>query len=1249
MNKRNWFLRLTATAILMLAGLSVFAAGNTSLYASNPGMYASPSNSPSSLGSSYGNTPVAPPIPHGHGPVVPPGGWPSGGGSTPSGGTTPADAPSDGMPTGNAYVNTPSDYSIKYLNMLFGNVGSTLHGSVTGQTIGHLFYIFNQGILIACGIWVLLTLVRIVGKLVDGNVQEISKEGKTFLSICLGIILVIPSPKTGYSTIQDIIMKVVVQGIRLADGIWDYQIDAFRNHRHVFDNPPQEQPWVNSNDSSPDYTYFSIMNKTLPNQVNKTLFSVLQQEIKYYQSEAQCKSQGAGACSDSSHPAHPLFVAPTSADSNAAGATDTSTITINGNYVGFSDGSPQVFKAYLSTADQQDPNTLKGLTNKFESYINPSSSGNLGSTASDTQTFSSELISAAQTLSSTAKSFACQDNSSDFCQGVPAVDLDNSANLLIGVSTTFANSITNAYGMFKLSNDPVNDATTSSTQCRARWETSDDIEKSYQKYEQELKEWNNMQNEIAQSNEAMSNLPWFKHAETLKQKNYDRYMGVGDIGAWGQDSTKTGSGPVRMATCEAAIVGNFPQKTGESADDYSKRRAWMCQNYGSILYQMDRTSPRMPDDRRQTLQNELNKADNAFNPDGMEKPTQLPNSNPDAKTVTCTEALANKMQSEGWIMAGSYYWLIAHQDQKIATINPKSDNYLDWSVGHKMFAALTAFHFDGGSDDDNNNNGGGSAVSVDDLQKQVTTNISQQFQNTGADIGQINTQDQSADGIAVQLAWAGNAFNNIISGEANGINSFTKGQTLQKMNQNDLTDKSRGGNQVKNVAKGSPGFFGTLYSVEGSLFPQLINQVYYLQKFILNVANQLNNPNIDPQSLLASIGIGMIYQGGYATLGYYHMMIEMVIVAIVAVVALTLCFLIPCIGGIVSMIGSAFLALLISFVKIMGGILKKIGLTFVAMGVIMAFYVPIYPWIVFTFAAVGWFIAVIEAMAAGPLICLGMTHPQGHELANSVRQAAMLLLGVFIRPALMILSFIMSMILARVLLFFMIQGFLMLLGTLFDGNASDYCKYIFNGNPSLQTPKCDGSAGTNLNLWNSMFNLSAHAADIGQTQYQDTIHDPMPGHISTADKMLTPNIPDQYKTKHLLDGRPGPAGYQGVFQFFMMMISMPVMLGILTYMTYKIINHAYSLIFLVPENVLKWIGTQQSAGDTRAMMQSVQGAKGSASQSAKGASKGMGQTTDGGAQMGSSTFKAGGAVATKAVGDTSQALKGGMSKGGGKK
>lgn len=97
---------------------------------------------------------------------------------------------------------------------------------------------------------------------------------------------------------------------------------------------------------------------------------------------------------------------------------------------------------------------------------------------------------------------------------------------------------------------------------------------------------------------------------------------------------------------------------------------------------------------------------------------------------------------------------------------------------------------------------------------------------------------------------------------------------------------------------------------------------------------------------------------------------------------------------------------------------------FFVAGVMLAIYIPFVPFMIFTFSVVGWVIAVIEAMLAAPLIALGVTHPQGHDLLGKSEQSVILLLSVFVRPAAILIGFIASVFLMYVAWILLNTGFM---------------------------------------------------------------------------------------------------------------------------------------------------------------------------------------------------------------------------------
>ena len=76
-------------------------------------------------------------------------------------------------------------------------------------------------------------------------------------------------------------------------------------------------------------------------------------------------------------------------------------------------------------------------------------------------------------------------------------------------------------------------------------------------------------------------------------------------------------------------------------------------------------------------------------------------------------------------------------------------------------------------------------------------------------------------------------------------------------------------------------------------------------------------------------------------------------------------------------------------------------------GATLNIYLPMVPYLIFTTAAFGWMIAVIEAVVGAPIVALALAHPSGDDLGK-VGQPLILLANVFLRPMLMLFGFILG-------------------------------------------------------------------------------------------------------------------------------------------------------------------------------------------------------------------------------------------------
>lgn len=100
-------------------------------------------------------------------------------------------------------------------------------------------------------------------------------------------------------------------------------------------------------------------------------------------------------------------------------------------------------------------------------------------------------------------------------------------------------------------------------------------------------------------------------------------------------------------------------------------------------------------------------------------------------------------------------------------------------------------------------------------------------------------------------------------------------------------------------------------------------------------------------------------------------------------------------------------------------------------GFMLSTYLPMVPFMFFCFGIISWLIFVIEAMAAAPLVALGVTHPEGHDLMGAARQAIMLWLSLFLRPLAMIIGLIAGIVLLYVATTALNAGFGGIAGDLF--------------------------------------------------------------------------------------------------------------------------------------------------------------------------------------------------------------------------
>jgi conjugal transfer/type IV secretion protein DotA/TraY len=78
-----------------------------------------------------------------------------------------------------------------------------------------------------------------------------------------------------------------------------------------------------------------------------------------------------------------------------------------------------------------------------------------------------------------------------------------------------------------------------------------------------------------------------------------------------------------------------------------------------------------------------------------------------------------------------------------------------------------------------------------------------------------------------------------------------------------------------------------------------------------------------------------------------------------------------------------------------------------SVGVLLGLYIPMIPYLVFTFSALAWFIMVIEAIVAAPIVSLGLVTPSGENLGKA-SGAVLLIANIFMRPSLMVIGLVIA-------------------------------------------------------------------------------------------------------------------------------------------------------------------------------------------------------------------------------------------------
>lgn len=169
------------------------------------------------------------------------------------------------------------------------------------------------------------------------------------------------------------------------------------------------------------------------------------------------------------------------------------------------------------------------------------------------------------------------------------------------------------------------------------------------------------------------------------------------------------------------------------------------------------------------------------------------------------------------------------------------------------------------------------------------------------------------------------------------------------------------------------------------------------------------------------------------TLGKWLLIIAQVIFALIMVVIPTLLllgyFFPSALGNFVTNpVGPTVSSIILMFTPLFA---VFVGALF-TFGALLAVYTPLIPYVVYTMGAIAWFILVIEAMVAAPIVALGILSPSGGEILGKAEHALMYLLSIFLRPTLMVFGLMAAMLLSVVVVTMINAAFSGVMGQIYS-------------------------------------------------------------------------------------------------------------------------------------------------------------------------------------------------------------------------
>ena len=224
-------------------------------------------------------------------------------------------------------------------------------------------------------------------------------------------------------------------------------------------------------------------------------------------------------------------------------------------------------------------------------------------------------------------------------------------------------------------------------------------------------------------------------------------------------------------------------------------------------------------------------------------------------------------------------------------------------------------------------------------------------------------------------------------------------------------------------------------------------------------------------------------------------------------------------------------------------------------GIMMVFVFPLVPYMMYLLAMVNWFMLVIEAMVAAPLVAVLIAHPEGHHFWGKSDVAWTLLLNLFIYPTLLVTGMVLCIALVYVSLYILNMTFS---SAVINGLSN------LNGYSSSGGGVKDISFNKNLALGPAMQAMAGVGIEAGG--FMSAV--PVAGQIAAA-----------------------------IVVGVSLLLGIPIITMLYTMMVMVIVKQCANLIHILPSKVSRWIGVQ---GEQSSVAQSVEGGQNEMKQGLKG-------------------------------------------------